>query len=466
MLKPLLEDPSVLKIGQNLKFDCLVLHRHGIALAPLDDTMLLSYALDAGRGQHGMDTLAERHLEHTCMPFTQVLEHAPGAKKSDKTFAQVPLDKATEYAAEDADVTLRLWMVLKPRLAAERMTTVYETLERPLVCVLADMERAGVKVDRSILSRLTSTFAQRIARLEEEIYDLAGHKFNLGSPKQLGEFLFDNLKLPGGRKTKTGQWETRAGLLDDLAASEDLPEQHRKLINVMLEWRQLTKLMSTYTDSLPQHINPETGRIHTSYALASTTTGRLASTDPNLQNIPIRTKEGREIRTAFIAEPRPQADLRRLQPDRAARAGAHRRHPAAEQGVRRRARHSRHDGVGDVRRADQGHALRGAPARQGHQLRHHLRHLGIRARGPARHLQAGGRRIHRHLFQALPRHSRLHGQHQEAGARARLSWRPSSAGASTIPRSTPRTRPCAASWSAPRSTRRSRARPPTSSAAP
>ena len=303
VLKPLLEDPSVLKIGQNLKFDCLVLHRHGIALAPLDDTMLLSYALDAGRGQHGMDTLSERFLKHTCMPFTQVLEHAPGAKKSDKTFAQVPLEKATEYAGEDADVTLRLWMALKPRLAAERMTSVYETLERPLVCVLADMERTGVKVDRNILSRLTSTFAQRVARLEVEIYDLAGHKFNLGSPKQLGEFLFDNLKLPGGRKTKSGQWETRAGLLDDLAASEDLPEQHRKLINVMLEWRQLTKLMSTYTESLPQHINPETGRIHTSYALASTTTGRLASTDPNLQNIPIRTKEGREIRTAFIAEP-------------------------------------------------------------------------------------------------------------------------------------------------------------------
>jgi DNA polymerase-1 len=303
VLKPLLEDPSVLKIGQNLKFDCLVLHRHGIALAPLDDTMLLSYALDAGRGQHGMDTLAERVLKHTCMPFTQVLEHAPGAKKSDKTFAQVPLEKATEYAGEDADVTLRLWTTLKPRLAAERMTAVYETLERPLVCVLADMERTGVKVDRNILSRLTSTFAQRVARLETEIYDLAGHKFNLGSPKQLGEFLFDNLRLPGGRKTKTGQWETRAGLLDDLAASEELPEQHRKLINVMLEWRQLTKLMSTYTESLPQHINPETGRIHTSYALASTTTGRLASTDPNLQNIPIRTKEGREIRTAFIAEP-------------------------------------------------------------------------------------------------------------------------------------------------------------------
>ncbi len=303
ILRPLLEDMAVLKIGQNLKYDYLVLKRHGITLAPIDDTMLLSYALDAGRGQHGMDTLAERHLKYTCMPFTQVIEYAPGAKKGDKTFAQVPLDKATEYAAEDADVTLRLWMALKPRLAAEQLTTVYETLERPMVGVLADMERMGIKVDASILSRLTSAFAQRTARLESEIYELAGHKFNLGSPKQLGEFLFDNLKLPGGRKTKSGQWETRAGLLDDLAAREDLPEQHRQLINVMLEWRQLTKLTSTYTQALPQYVDAETGRIHTSYALASTTTGRLASTDPNLQNIPVRTKEGREIRTAFVAAP-------------------------------------------------------------------------------------------------------------------------------------------------------------------
>jgi DNA polymerase-1 len=303
VLKPLLEDRSVLKIGQNLKFDYLVLRQHDIDPAPLDDTLLLSYVLDGGRGAHGMDVLAERHLGHSCMSFNQVIEHAPGARKSGKTFAQVPLDKATEYAGEDADVTLRLWMALKPRLAAERMTTVYETLERPMVSVLGEMERAGVKVDKSILARLTSTFAQKIARLEEEIYELAGHKFNLGSPRQLGEFLFDNLKLPGGRKTKTGQWETRANLLDDLASSEGLPDDARKLINVMLEWRQLSKLRSTYTESLPQHINPQTGRIHTSFALASTSTGRLASTDPNLQNIPIRTREGREIRTAFIAEP-------------------------------------------------------------------------------------------------------------------------------------------------------------------
>ena len=302
-VKPLLEDRSILKIGQNLKYDCLVMRRHGIRIASIDDTMLLSYALDGGKTQHGMDALSERHLAHTPLTFSQVIEHAPGAKKkSERTFAGVPIDKATEYAAEDADVTLRLWLALKPRLAAERMATVYETLERPLLPILVDMECAGIKVDRDILSRLSSAFTQSIARLEEEVQALVGRRFNLGSPRQLGELLFDQLKLPGGKRTKNGQWETRAGLLDDLAANEELPPDARKLINTMLEWRQLSKLKSTYTDSLPLHLNPETARIHTSYALAATTTGRLASTDPNLQNIPIRTKEGREIRTAFIAE--------------------------------------------------------------------------------------------------------------------------------------------------------------------
>ena len=301
-LKPLLEDAAVLKVAQNAKYDALVMRRYGVRLAPIDDTMLISYALDAGRGSHGMDDMAERHLGHTCISFDKVIEHAPGAKKSERTFAGVPIDKATEYAAEDADITLRLWMRLKPRLVAERRTAVYETLERPLVPVLMEMEAAGIKVDRAILSRLSGTFAQGIARLEDEVAALAGHKFNLGSPKQLGELLFDKLQLPGGKKTKTGQWETRASLLDDLAGNEDLPEDARKLINTMLEWRQLSKLRSTYTDALPGFIHPDTGRIHTSYAMAATTTGRLASTDPNLQNIPIRTKEGRQIRTAFIAE--------------------------------------------------------------------------------------------------------------------------------------------------------------------
>jgi DNA polymerase-1 len=301
-LKALLEDPCTLKIGQNLKYDTLVMARHGIAIAPYDDTMLMSYALDAGRGGHGMDNMAERHLGHLCISFDDVIAHAPGAKKSEKTFAGVPIDRATEYAAEDADVTIRLWMVLKPRLAAERVATVYETLERPLLPVIAAMERDGIKVDRAILSRLSGAFLQRAAEHEALIYELAGHKFNLGSPKQLGEFLFDTLKLPGGKKTKTGQWETRAGLLDDLAANEELPPDARRLIDTMLQWRQLTKLRSTYTDALPGFVNPETGRIHTCYSLAATTTGRLSSSDPNLQNIPIRTKEGREIRTAFVAD--------------------------------------------------------------------------------------------------------------------------------------------------------------------
>lgn len=301
LMKPLLEDAGVLKIGQNIKFDCRVMRRYGINVTPIDDTLLISYVLDAGRGGHGMDDLAQRHLGHTCISFDKVLELAPG-KKGEKNFAQVPIEKAAEYAAEDADVTLRLWHKLKPRLVAERLTTVYETLERPLVPVIAGMEHTGILVDRSVLSRLSSTFAQSLARLEEEINGLVGHKFNLGSPKQLGELLFDRLQLPGGKRTKSGQWETRAGLLDDLAANEDVPEDARGLINKMLEWRQLSKLRSTYTDALPVFIHGETGRIHTSYAMASTTTGRLASSDPNLQNIPVRTKEGREIRTAFIAD--------------------------------------------------------------------------------------------------------------------------------------------------------------------
>ncbi|MDX2288255.1 MAG: DNA polymerase I [Hyphomicrobiaceae bacterium] len=303
ILTPLLEDPAVLKIGQNIKFDSVVMAQRGVRIQPIDDTMHLSYVLDGGRGGHGMDDLSERHLGHTCIAFAKVIEHAAGAKKSDKTFAGVPIDKATEYAAEDADVTLRLWHVLKPRLAAEHMATVYETLERPLIPIVADMERAGIKVDRAILGRLSGTFQHRIGVLEAEVQALAGQSFNLGSPKQLGELLFDRLKLPGGKKTKTGQWETRAGLLDDLATNEDLPDDARKLVLTMLEWRQLSKLKSTYTDALPGFINPQTGRIHTSYALAATTTGRFSSSDPNLQNIPVRTKEGREIRSAFIAEP-------------------------------------------------------------------------------------------------------------------------------------------------------------------
>ena len=256
LLKPLLEHPSILKIGQNLKYDVLVMKQHGVTLAPIDDTMLMSYVLDAGRGGHGMDDLSQRHLGHTCIPFKQIIALAPGKKVADRTFAGVPIDKAAEYAAEDADVTLRLWMVLKPRLVAERMLTVYETLERQLMPVIVDMERHGIHIERSVLARLSATFAQRAAQLEDEVYELAGEKFNLASPKQLGELLFDRLKLPGGKKTKTGQWETRANLLDELSGNEELPDDARRLVNTMLEWRQLTKLRSTYTDALPRISTP------------------------------------------------------------------------------------------------------------------------------------------------------------------------------------------------------------------
>ena len=292
-LKPLLEDKSILKIGQNLKYDWLVLKRHGIEIVPYDDTMLLSYVLDAGRGSHGMDELSKRHLGHETIPFSEVA----GSGKNFIGFARVPLDKATAYAAEDADVTLRLWRVLKPRLAAERMTTVYETLERPLLDVLARMERRGISIDRQMLSRLSGEFAQTMARLEHEIHEAAGQSFNPASPKQLGDILFGKMGLPGGKKTATGAWATGAQILEELAdQGHDLPKR-------ILEWRQISKLKSTYADALPDFVNAETKRVHTSFSLAATTTGRLSSSDPNVQNIPVRTEEGRKIRAAFIATP-------------------------------------------------------------------------------------------------------------------------------------------------------------------
>ena len=293
LLKPVLEDSSILKIGQNLKYDMHILARHAITVTPFDDTMLLSYALDSGRGGHGMDELSRRHLNHKPIPFKEVA----GSGKSAITFDLVPIEKATAYAAEDADVTLRLWKLLKPRLAAERRATVYETLERPLVEVLAAMERTGIVVDRAVLARLSGEFARGADALEKDIHELAGEPFNVASPKQLGEILFGTLGLPGGRKTATGAWSTDSRALEDLAA------QGVELARKVLDWRQLAKLRSTYTDALPEHINPDTGRVHTSYALAATSTGRLASTDPNLQNIPVRTKEGRQIRSAFVAPP-------------------------------------------------------------------------------------------------------------------------------------------------------------------
>jgi DNA polymerase-1 len=291
-LKPMLADPAVLKIAHDAKALWVLLDRHGTRLAPTDDPMLASYALDAGKGGNGLAELSERWLGHTPTARKDVL----GSGKSAVAFAEIGLDAATRLAAETADLTLRLWMVLKPRLVADRVTSVYETLERPMVPVLARMEERGVKVDRQMLSRMSGEFAQKIAGFETEIYELAGETFNIGSPKQLGDILFGKFALPGGSKTKTGAWSTSADILDELAAGGN------QLAARILDWRQLSKLKSTYTDALPTYIHPETGRVHTSYALASTTTGRLSSSDPNLQNIPVRTEEGRRIRTAFIAE--------------------------------------------------------------------------------------------------------------------------------------------------------------------
>ena len=292
ILRPMLADPATLKIGQNLKYDIKVLARHGVSVSPIDDTMLLSYAQFSGLHGHGMDALSKRLLDHEPIPIKALL----GSGKGQITFDRVALDKAAPYAAEDADVTLRLHRVLKPGLVRHRVTTVYETLERPLVPVLAAMEMHGVKVDRDALSRLSNTFSQRMAGLEDEIHALAGETFNVGSPKQLGEVLFDKLGLAGGEKGKTGAWATGVEVLEPLAA------EGNDLAARVLDWRQLSKLKGTYTDALQGHINAETGRVHTAFSLAATTTGRLSSTDPNLQNIPVRTEEGRRIREAFIAE--------------------------------------------------------------------------------------------------------------------------------------------------------------------
>ncbi len=293
LLKPLMEAAGVLKIGLNVKFDMQVLARHGVTIAPFDDAMLISYALDAGAtGEtHDMDRLSERILGQK--PAT--LADIAGSGRNFVGFARVPIDKAAEYAAEKADVALRLWRALKPRLAAEKATAVYETLERPLVPVLARMERRGVAIDRDMLSRLAGDFAQSMGRLDDDIARIVGGPFNPGSPKQLGDILFGQMGLPGGKRTATGAWSTTASVLEDLAAEgHELPAR-------ILEWRQISKLKSTYADALPSFVNPETGRVHTVYALAATTTGRLSSSEPNLQNIPVRSEEGRKIRRAFVA---------------------------------------------------------------------------------------------------------------------------------------------------------------------
>ena len=290
-LSPMLHDPSILKIGQNMKYDTKIFSGLGIAVAPIDDTMLMSYAMHGGLHNHGMDGLSERYLNHTPIPIKPLL----GTGKSAITFDRVPIDEATKYAAEDADITLRLWQLFKPRLHASKVTRVYEGLERPLIPVLAQMERSGIKVARDTLSRMSNAFAQKMTTLETEIHEMAGEAFNVGSPKQLGEVMFDKLGYEGGKKGKNGAYSTGADILEDLASIHDLPKR-------VLDWRQLSKLKSTYTDALQDHINPDTGRVHTSYSIAGANTGRLASTDPNLQNIPVRTEDGRRIREAFIAE--------------------------------------------------------------------------------------------------------------------------------------------------------------------
>ena len=290
LIKPMLEDPSVLKIGQNMKYDAKIFANYGITIAPIDDTMLMSYAMHGGLHGHGMDALSQRYLNHEPISIKSLL----GAGKAAITFDRVPIEEATKYAAEDADITLRLWDMFKPQLHQSKVTQVYEGLERPLIPVLAQMERTGIQVDRETLSRMSNAFAQKMASLEAEIHALAGETFNVGSPKQLGEIMFDKLGYEGGKKGKNGAYATGADILEDLATVHELPRR-------VLDWRQLSKLKSTYTDALQDHINPETGRVHTSYSIAGANTGRLASTDPNLQNIPVRSEDGRRIREAFVA---------------------------------------------------------------------------------------------------------------------------------------------------------------------
>ena len=298
-LKPVLEDDAILKIGQNIKYDWKIMARHGIRMAPIADTMLMSYAMHGGLHGHGMDSLSETYLGHVPIPIKSLL----GSGKAQLTFDRVPVPDAVRYAAEDADVTLRLWQAFAPQLHRAQVTTVYETLERPLVPVLAEMEMAGILVDRATLSRMSGAFAQTMAGLEDGIQALAGRPFNVGSPKQLGEILFDELGVPGGEKGKTGAYATGADVLEDITTLADDHPKAAELAARVLDWRQIAKLKSTYTDALQDHINPDTGRVHTSYSIAGANTGRLASTDPNLQNIPVRTEEGRRIREAFVAPP-------------------------------------------------------------------------------------------------------------------------------------------------------------------
>ena len=291
-IKPLLEDPSIKKIGQNIKFDFIVFYKNGITLNSMEDTMLMSYVLDAGKNRHNMDTLSEIHLNHTPIKFKDLV----GTGKKEINFSEVEVDKAKDYAAEDADVTYRLYKKFYKSLKSEKLFNIYEIFEKPLIKILAFMEIEGIKIDNKFLNSLSSKFEKKIEKIQKEIFKISKKDFNIASPKQLGEVIYNDLKIAGLKKTKKGSFATSASVLEDLAFKG---HQFAKLV---LDWRQLSKLKNTYSDSLPEHLNPNTKRVHTSFLLAATTTGRLASSDPNLQNIPIKTEDGRDIRKAFIAE--------------------------------------------------------------------------------------------------------------------------------------------------------------------
>ena len=291
-LKPLLEDPSIKKIGQNIKFDFIVLFKHGIKITSMEDTMLMSYVLDSGKNRHNMDTLSEIHLNHKPIAFKDLV----GTGKKEINFSFVDLEKAKDYAAEDADVTFRLYKKFNKSLKDEKMINIYETFEKPMIKILADMEIEGIKIDNDFLKILSSKFGKKIEKIQREVYKISKKEFNIASPKQLGEILYNDLKIADLKKTKKGSFATSASVLEDLAF------KGHKFPQLVLDWRQISKLKNTYSDTLPEHINPKTKRIHTSFLLAATTTGRLASSDPNLQNIPIKSEDGKDIRKAFIAE--------------------------------------------------------------------------------------------------------------------------------------------------------------------
>jgi DNA polymerase-1 len=291
-VKPILEDPSIKKVGQNIKFDFIVLKQNGIEINPIDDTMLISYTLDAGSNRHNMDVLSEIHLGHKTITFKELV----GTGKKKLNFADIDIAKATEYAAEDADITLRLYENLKDRLDEEKLNKIYEYFEKPMVKLLAKLEFNGIKVDANHLKKLSSAFEKKLKKIEKDIFSIAGKEFNIGSPKQLGEIIYNELKIAKLKKTRKGSLATNANVLEDLAFTG------HKFPNLVLEWRQVSKLKNTYSDALQDHISLKTKRVHTSFLLAATNTGRLASSDPNLQNIPIKSEDGREIRKAFVAE--------------------------------------------------------------------------------------------------------------------------------------------------------------------